>query len=246
MRPFSIYTSRYKYMSFEKCYKSMSSYCIPKGSHEIDLLSFMPSKQQGIDNVNQLNTQAQPQKVQFGATIELIKPVESKNTSSQNERLTIYANSTLQRVDIAGLSKERFFQMTEQLLLIMNNFLRMAAVWSIHQINVEIRLVKVKPISASSYLALPTELSRSRFLLNIRKQPDKKCLVCCFTAQYHNLPGSALTTSNESWRQRSIPILYGTSNPSAKQPKGEFTMPMGLNEMNHFKGLDNVRVNVFG
>ena len=80
--------------------------------------------------------------------------------------------------------------------------------WSIHQINhIEIRLVTVKPIHASSYLALPTELARGRFLLSIRNQQDESCFLYCFTKQYHNLFGPALTTSHDSWRLRSNPIF---------------------------------------
>ena len=181
----------------------LKTYDIPVGSHEVDLLRFIRSKQQEIDNIIQLNTQAQPQKVQFTETIELRKPVKSELSSSQDERLTIYANSKMQRVDFAGMTNECFTEKTEQMLLALNNFSSHGSGWSIHQINnIEIRLVKVKPINASSYLALPTELARSRFLLNIRNQQDERCFLYCFTAQYHNLFGPALTTSHDSWRQR--------------------------------------------
>ena len=44
----------------------------------ICLLSFMPGKQNEIQNVIQLNTQNQPRKVQFNATIELMKPVDDE------------------------------------------------------------------------------------------------------------------------------------------------------------------------
>ena len=152
----------------------------------------------------------------------------------------------MQRVDYAGMTDECFTKMTKQRLLALNNFSSHGSGWSIHQIiNTGIRLMKVKPIRASSYLALPTELARSRFLLNIRNQQNERWFLHCFTAQNHNLFGPFLTTSHDSWRQRSNPNLYDASNPSVKQPKGEFAMPMGLNKINRFEDLNNVCVNVF-
>ena len=51
-------------------------YIISVDNKDIDLLSFMRSKQNEIQNAVQLNTRFQPQKVQFSATIELTKPVD--------------------------------------------------------------------------------------------------------------------------------------------------------------------------
>ena len=64
----------------------LKTYDISVGSHEIDLLSFMRSKKQEIDNIIQLNTQAQSRKVLFTATIEFTKAMESEISSSQDER----------------------------------------------------------------------------------------------------------------------------------------------------------------
>ena len=41
------------------------------------------------------------------------------------------------------------------------------------------------------------------------------------------------------------PIIYGPENPRAKQPVGEFIMPMTFHQLNKFKQLNQVRVNVF-
>ena len=136
----------------------------------------------------------------------------------------------MQRVDSTGLSKSCFAGMIEQMLLSLNNFASHGSGWTVDRIeNVELRFVKSKPISASSYLALPTELARSQYLLNIRT---------------HKI-GPKLIPDNASWRQKTNPIMYGPENPRAKQPVGEFLIPMAFHQLKKFEQLNQVRVNVF-
>ena len=57
--------------------------------HEIDLLSFMRSKRDEIENIVQLNTQTHALKLQFSAKIELIKPSGDESENSQPDRIKI-------------------------------------------------------------------------------------------------------------------------------------------------------------
>ena len=199
----------------------LKTYDIPVGEQEIDLLSFLRSKQDEIENVVQLNTQNSAQKLQFSALVQLTKPTSDETVDSQPDRIQIYINSKKQRVDFTGLSKSCFAGMIEQMLLSLNNFASHGSGWTVDRIeNVELRFGKSKPISASSYLALPTELARSQYLLNIRNRQDEKCFLYCYTAQYHNKIGPKLIPDNASWRQKTNPIMYGPENPRAKLPVG--------------------------
>ena len=118
---------------------------------DIDLLSFMSSKQNEIHNAVRLNTQFQPQKVRFCATIELTKPVDGESAKTSVNHIAIFANSKSQWVDFPGLSNECFSEMTEQMILALNNFSSHGSGWSINKIkNVELRLAKTKPMQSSS------------------------------------------------------------------------------------------------
>ena len=87
-----------------------------------------------------------------------------------------------------GLSKSFFTGTVEQMLLSLNNFASHGSGWAVDSIdNVELRFAKTKPIAASSYLALPAELARCQYLLNIRNQQDETCFLYCYTAQYHKV-----------------------------------------------------------
>ena len=111
----------------------------------------MRGKQNEIDNVIRLNTQTQPQKVQFCATVELTKPVDEETPQAAVEHITIFANSKAQRVEIPGLNNECFSEMTEQMIIALNNFSSHGSGWSINQIKkVAMRLTKTKQIRASS------------------------------------------------------------------------------------------------
>ena len=224
----------------------LKTYDIPVEEHEIDLLSFMRSKRDEIENIVQLNTQNHAQKLQFSALVQLTKPSSDENVSSQSDRIKIYINSKMQRVDFTGLSKSCFAGMVEQMLLALNNFASHGSGWTLDSIeNIELRLARSKPIAASAYLALPTELAKCQYLLNIRNRQDEKCFLYCYTAQYHNTFGPRLIPANGSWRQKTKPIMNISENPGAKQAAGDFMMPMAFHQMEKFELLNLVRVNVF-
>ena len=224
----------------------LKTYDFPVGANEIDLLSFMRSKRAEIDNIVELNTQNHAQKIQFCVMVQLTKPSSDENINSRPDRIKIYINSKMQRIGFVGLTNNSFAEMVEQMLISLNNFASHGSGWTVDNIeNVEIRLVRSKPIAASSYLALPTELARCQYLLNIRNRSDEKCFLYCFTAQCHKSFGPPLVPENASWRQKTNPIMYSPENPAAKQPVGEFLMPMSFHQFEKFEQLNQVRVNVF-
>ena len=136
----------------EKAFDGVLKICnISADNNDIDLLSFMRSQQNNIQKALRLNTQFQPQKVQFCATIELTKPVEEVSPKTSVDHITIFANSKSQWVDFSGLSNECFSEITEQMMLALNNFSSHGSCWSFNQVkNVELRLAITKPNQSSS------------------------------------------------------------------------------------------------
>ena len=136
----------------------LKTYDIPVAEHERDLLSFIWSKSDEIQNVVQLNTQNHAQKLQFSALVPLTKPSTDENVSSQPDRIRIYIISKMQRVDFTVLSISCFTGMVEQRLLALNNFASHGSGWAVDRIeNIEMRLGSSKPIAASPYLTLPSD-----------------------------------------------------------------------------------------
>ena len=101
---------------------ALKSYEVEVGDYEIDLLSFMRSKQPEIDDIIQLNTQNSQQKVMFVATIQLVKPSGQVELNSQPDRTNFYAATRMHTVDFSGLSNDEFIEMVEQMLISLANF----------------------------------------------------------------------------------------------------------------------------
>ena len=166
---------------------SMREYEVKVGVREIDLLHAMQVKSEEIKNIVRISVQKSPQKIQFGAVIQLRKPIEdSEDLSEESHKTTIHVQSKMKRVDFGGIADENFHQMVEQMLLSLNSFASHGSGWTLDQIiKIEIYTAKSKPIAGSSYSALPHKLSQTSAFLNIRNREDENCVLYCFTAAYH-------------------------------------------------------------
>lgn len=230
---------------------SCKIYDFSVGDNEIDLLCFLRSKKDEIDNILRWNTQSSPQKVQFCAELELVKPSLARNqrfedpsNPSEEDSTPLFVNSRMVYVDFGGLDNDAFFTMIEQMLLTLFNFGSHGSGWMLSKIrNVEMRLVKSRPIKASSYLALPADLAGSQCLLNIRNTQDENCFLYSYIAQYHLTFGPPLVQEADGYRKRTSPQTYSVEG--AVQPAGDFPMPMSLNDLSKFEQLNDVQVNIF-
>ena len=82
----------------------LKSYDLEVNDHELDLQSFMRSKQPEIDDIISLNTQNSQQKVRFIAMLQLVKVSDQDENSSQPDRTNFFAASRNHVVDFGGLS----------------------------------------------------------------------------------------------------------------------------------------------
>ena len=183
---------------------ALKTYEIAVGANDLDLLHVMHIKRQEIENIVRLSVQQHSQKVQFSTKIQLTKPPNNDDeiSSSQPDRISVYLQSKMERVDFGGLTDKSFHSMVEQMILSLNNFASHGSGWTLDRIeNIGVRLVKNKPISASSYLALPGKLSGMSALLNIRNREDEHCFLYCYTAAYHLKYGPRLVPVGSSSRR---------------------------------------------
>ena len=225
---------------------ALKIYDINIGLNEVDLLSVMQIKRPEINNIIRINTQLNPQRVQLGALIGLTKPTADPDSNSQPEIMTLYVNSKMRPVDYEGLTESQYYEMTEQMMLNLTTFSSEGSGWTVASVQgLQVRLAKSKSVRAGSFLNLPTKLQGSKHILNIRNNNDEKCFLYCYTAQFHRLFGPNLFPKNATWRQKTSPFYYGTNNPSAHLPVGEYDMPMGMHQIEKFESLNNVRVNIF-
>ena len=122
-----------KFFATEKTFDGvLKIYSISVDNNDTDLLSFFRGKQNQIKNAIRFNIQLLPQKAQFCATIELTKPVDEESPKTSAHHIKIFANSKSQRVDFPGLSKESFSEITEQMILALNNFSSHGSGWPIN------------------------------------------------------------------------------------------------------------------
>ena len=64
----------------EKAFRnSMKEYEVKIGGFEIDLLHAMQVKREEINNIVRQSVQQNPQNIQFGATVQLRKPVDTED-----------------------------------------------------------------------------------------------------------------------------------------------------------------------
>ena len=145
-----------------------------------------------------------------------------------------------------GLSNADFSSMVEKMLAILFTFASSGSGWLLEKVlRVNIKFPKYRPASGSSYIVLPPHLQKCNSLLNIWNHTDNICFLYSFVA------ASYLKSNNfegEEGRSDSLkltsPEFY--QNMSTLQPAGEFTMPMGFNDIDKFETLNDVEVNVFG
>ena len=211
-----------------------------KGTAEQDLLDFMMDNKKEIDSIVAENVSQTGRKIQFCATLELEKPIKEEETK-------VFIKSPMQIVYHQGLSQDEFLDMVDTMLFTLWTFTASGSGWIVNKISqLDIKFSVFNPIKGSTYIALPGELQNTRSLLNIRNHHDNNCFLYCFTAAWHLKNGPPLFRyEEESWRRKTSPLTYASTNPFAHQPVGDFEMPMGIKELPKFEKMNNCKVNIF-
>ena len=110
------------------------------------------------------------------------------------------ANAEMQIVYTDALSEEQFFESVQHIVNVVAMYATSGSGWIIEKVEkLEIRFAKFNPIRGSTYIALPTELSALKCLLNIRNFNDPNCFLYCFTAAYHYQGKGCRLTQPGDW-----------------------------------------------
>ena len=176
----------------------------------------------------ELSTAFTKSPIQLENTVDEASKNNDEIFSIQLDRISVYIQSKMERVDFGGLADKSYHSMVEQMLLSLNIFASNHSVCTLDQIeNIEVRLVKNKSLSASSHLAL----FGMSVLLNIRNREDEHCFLYSNAAAYFLKYGPRLVPVGSSSRRITSLATYGPWNPIAKQASGEFKMPMRFRQM---------------
>ena len=125
--------------------------------------------------------------------------------------------------------------MVEKMRIVLTTFSSNGSGWVLEKvIKLIVNFARYRPITGSSYIALPSKLQNCRGLLNIRNHEDPNCFLYCYVAAYHmhnnislDRPGRNCNTDKTS------PETYKQTN--LYQSTGHFDMPMGLEDINQFE-----------
>lgn len=223
---------------------AIKTYDLYPTMYDIDLLEYITRNRAEIEEIVGHNTMHNAQKMQLTIMVSLSKPGSSPD--EEREKVTIHLNTKFYVIYQNGINDTVFQSCLEEMMLALMSFVGHGSGWTIDSLDkLTIKLVRFAPIRASSYLALPPELSGDSNLLNVRNREDEKCFEYCFTAAYHLKYGPKLWDQNHKGRARTNPNTYSRNNPIAHLPRGDYDMPMGLNRIDSFESLNRVQINIF-
>ena len=225
---------------------TLQSYHLPPPTTQAntDLAQFMLQHKPQIDSLIEQKLSQGSQKVQISAHLQLRKP--SQNEDQEDELFEIYANSLLLPVCSQGLSSETFWTMVEKMMIVLIAFASNGSGWVLEKvIKIIVNFARYRPITGSSFIALPSKLQDCRGLLIIHNHEDANCFLYCYIAAYHTHNNISLDRPGRNYNTvKTSPETYKQVN--LHQPTGHFDMPMGLEDINQFKNLNENRINVFG
>ena len=172
-----------------------------------------------------------------------------KPTDEDAEKVTVYFNTHTTTVYYTGISDITYEDRVDTIVSKLVSFSSYGSSWQLQTTDkVTIKLVRYIPKRGSSFILFSEGhlLRRESNLLNIHNSNEETCFLYCFTPGYHLVhKKEKLEPPRSCFRPRTNILTYSSENPSAKQPVGDFDMPMSLMVISRFEDLNDVQVNVF-
>ena len=190
---------------------NLKKYQLNFDENEIDLFDFMMRNKEAIDDFIFEHSQNGSIKVPFSVEVSLMKhPTVENNEEPNVEKITLFWNTEIVRVNCGGLEQGQYTEMIEHLLNSINCFASHGSGWIIERISkVTINIAKLYPMRAGSYLPLPFGLKKQNLdLLNIETKTNDKCFLYCFIAAYHLKHGPPLYVSSQAYRKKTKCATY--------------------------------------
>ena len=172
-----------------------------------------------------------------------------KPTDEDPEKVTVYFNTNTTTNYYTGISETTYEDLVNTIVSKLVSFSGSGSGWQLQTTDkVTINLVRYVPIRGSSFIPFSKGhlLRRDSNQINIHNSNDEKCFLYCFTAGYHLVHRKEkLEPPRPCFRPRTNILTYSSENPPAKQPVGDFDMPISLMDVSKFEDLNDVQVNVF-
>ena len=172
-----------------------------------------------------------------------------KPSDNEPEIVSVYFNTSTVVVYYEEISDETYEELVDNIVSKLVTFSSYGSGWQFLQIDkVTLKLVRYAPVRGRSFIPFPEghPLRRDSNLLNIHNANDDKCFLYCYTAGYHLVyKRETLEPPGPCFRKRTKVLTYSSENPSAKQPLGDFDMPMSLLDIPRCEDMNEVQVNVF-
>ena len=223
---------------------SINYYEITPESTSLDIMEYLFAKRKEISDIVRKHTNQYLQKMQLTVELSLTKPV-----AEETERVTVFFNTETVSLYHTGLSDETYTELVDSIVTKLVSFSSHGSGWQLSSIDkVTLKLVRFVPVRGSSFIPLPEGhlLRRDSNLLNIHNGNDENCFLYCYTAGYHLVfKKETLEPPRKCFRPRTNVLTYSNENPAAKQPVGDFDMPMSLMDISKFEDMNEVQVNVF-
>ena len=137
-------------------------------------------------------------KVQFSVEVSLMKHLTVENDEEPNvEKITLFLNSEMVRVNYGGLEKGQYIEMIEHMLNSINCFASHGSGWIIERISkVTINFAKLLQCAQEATCRYP-------FV-----SKNDKCFLYCFIAAYHLKHGPPLYASSQAYRKKTKCATY--------------------------------------
>ena len=211
---------------------TLQSYQLPPSTTQAntDLAQFLLEHKPQIDSHIEQTLSQGSQKIQFSAHLQLRKP--NQNEDQENELTEFYSNSLMTPVYSQGLSSETLWTKVEKMMIVLLTFASNGSGWVLENfIKIIVNFARYRPITGSSYIALPSKLQNCHGLSNIRNHEHASCFLYCSNAAYdmHNNNRLDRPRTNCS-RDENSPETYKQAN--LHQPTGHFDMPLRLEDIN--------------
>ena len=217
---------------------------IEKG--EVDLLSLIMNKKEAFNQLISDHVQNGPHRFQLQGEIGLVKFAEEDD---QSHKATLFVNIAMYHLYFGGVSDETISEMVDQMVNTITMFGSHGSGWVIDEISrVNICLAKLSPIRDGSYIPLPLNLKKhKRNVVNVHNISDHNCFLYCYYAAYHAQPGKPqLCETEQRWRKMAQISTYDRKlQPNLMEINGDYQMPMSLFDIERFKRLNDVQIDVF-
>ena len=196
--------------------------------NEIDLLDFMMRNKEVIDDFIFEHSQNGSIKVQFSVEVSLMKHPTVENDEEPNvEKITLFLNTEMVRVNYGGLEQGQYIEMIEHMLNSINCFASHGSGWIIERISkVTINFAKLSPCAQEATCRYPLVSKNNFNLVNIETKTNDKCFLYCFIAAYHLKHGPPLYASSQAYRKKTKCATYkeedsGDEDSDDDEVKGE-------------------------